>query len=84
MRTLRNEVRWLLGLSLAMAVAGCNDRLSAFGGNNNTAPGNMTGTPGNTYALTTTGRIISFDRASPTITTAYNVTGLASGDRHRQ
>ena len=80
MRTLRNEVRWLLGLSLAMAVAGCNDRLSAFGGNNNTAPGNMMGTPGNTYALTTTGRIISFDRASPTITTAYNVTGLASGD----
>jgi hypothetical protein len=80
MRTLRNEVRWLLGLSLAALLAGCDDdRLSAFGGNN-TAPGNMSGTPGNTYALTTTGRIISFDRASPAISTAYNVTGLQSGE----
>ena len=80
MRTLRNEVRWLLGLSMVALVAGCNDRLNAFGGGNNTAPGNMTGTPGNTFALTSTGRIISFDRAAPTITTAYNVTGLQSGD----
>ena len=79
MRTLRNEVRWLLGLSLAALLAGCNDRLNAFGGNN-TAPGNMTGTPGNTFALTSTGRILSFDRASPAIATAYNVTGLQSGD----
>jgi hypothetical protein len=79
MRTLRNEVRWLLGLSLAAMVAGCNDRLDAFGGNP-AAPGNMTGTPGNTYALTTTGRIISFDRAAPAITTAFTVTGLLSAE----
>jgi len=80
MRTLRNEVRWLLGLSLAALVAGCNDRLDAFGGNNTPVPGNMPGTPGNTVALTSTGRIISFDRASPTITQAFNVTGLRSGE----
>jgi trimeric autotransporter adhesin len=80
MRTLRNEVRWLLGLSLVALVAGCNDRLNAFGGGSNTAPGTVTGTPGNTYALTSTGRILSFDRASPMISTAFNITGLRSGD----
>lgn len=79
MRTLRNEVRWLLGLSLAALAAGCSDGLDAFGGNNMT-PGNMNGTPGNTFALTSTGRLVSFDRASPTITSAFNITGLQSGE----
>ena len=77
MRTLRNEVRWLLGLSLAALVAGCNDRLNAF--NNNPSQG-MNGTNGDTYALTSAGRLVSFNRASPTITTAMAVTGLQSGE----
>jgi hypothetical protein len=79
MRTLRNEVRWLLGLSLAALTAGCNDGVNAFGGNNMT-PGNMNATPGNTYALTSAGRLVSFDRASPAIASAFNVTGLQSGE----
>jgi hypothetical protein len=81
MRTLRFEVRWLLGLSVAAAMlAGCDDGINAFGGNNNTPPGNMTGTPGNTFAMTTTGRLISFNRASPAIATAMTVTGLQNGE----
>jgi hypothetical protein len=79
MRTLRFEVRWLLGLGLAAMAAGCDDNLNAFGGNN-TPPGQVTGTPGNTYALTSTGRLITFDRASPMIATAMAVTGLQSGE----
>jgi hypothetical protein len=80
MRTLRNEVRWLLGLSLAAAMlAGCHDdRLNTFGGN--PSPGNMNGTPGNTFALTSAGRLVSFDRASPMMASAFNVTGLQSGE----
>ena len=78
MRTLRNEVRWLLGLSVAALVAGCNDdRLNAFGGNNNGSPGNMNG---NTYAVTSAGRLLSFDRASAGAVGAVNVTGLQSGE----
>ncbi len=79
MRTLRIEVRWLLGLSLAAMIAGCDDNLNAFGGNT-TPPGTMPGTPGNAFGLTSAGRLISFDRASPTLATAMNVTGLQSGE----
>ena len=79
MRTLRFEVRWLLGLGLAAMTVGCDDNLDAFGGNNMT-PGQVTGTPGNTYALTSTGRLITFDRASPTLATAMTVTGLQNGE----
>jgi hypothetical protein len=79
MRTLRNEVRWLLGISLAAMVAGCNDRLDAFGGNN-PSPGTMNPVSGNTIALTSNGRLVSFDRASPTIATGVNVSGLQSGE----
>ena len=78
MRTLRFE--WLLGVGLAATAAGCDDNLNAFGGNNNTPAGQVTGTPGNTYALTSTGRLITFDRASPMLATAMNVTGLQSGE----
>ncbi len=56
---------------------------NAFGGN--PSPG-MNGTPGNTLALTSAGRLVSFDRASPMMATAFNVTGLQSGedtDGHR-
>ncbi|MEJ1966913.1 MAG: DUF4394 domain-containing protein [Gammaproteobacteria bacterium] len=80
MRTLRFEVRMLLGLGLVAMAAGCDDNLNAFGGNNTPPPGSVTGPPGNTYALTSTGRLITFDRASPTLKTAMNVTGLQSGE----
>src|SRR4051812_19344526 len=79
MRTLRIEVRWLLGLSLAAMVVGCDDRLNAFGGSTAT-PGTMTGTPGNTFALTSAGRLVTFDRAAPSIGTAMTVSGLQSGE----
>src|SRR5690349_14940607 len=79
MRTLRFDVLWLLGLSLAVLAAGCDDDLNAFG-NNNTPPGNVTGPAGNTFALTTTGRLISFDRASPTLKNATQITGLMSSE----
>lgn len=78
MRTLRNEVRWLLGLSLAALVAGCNDRLNSFGGNN-PAPG-MNGTAGSIYALTSTGRLVTFNSTSPAVATAMSITGLQSGE----
>jgi hypothetical protein len=80
MRTLRNEVRLLLGLSLAaVLLAGCDDDLNVFGGTT-PPPGNVTGTPGNTFGLTTSGRLITFNRASPALATAVNITGLGSGD----
>jgi trimeric autotransporter adhesin len=79
MRTVRFEIRWLLSLSVAAMLAGCDDgRFSAFGGN--APPGNMTGTPGNTFALTTTGRLLTFDRATPTTSTAVAITGLQNGE----
>lgn len=81
MRTLRIEIRWLLGLSVAAMLAGCDDgRFNAFGGNNMAPPGNMNGTPGNVLALTTGGRIVTFDRASPSTATAVAVTGLQGGE----
>jgi len=75
MRTLRLEVRLLLGLSLAAMLAGCDNDLDVFGGNN-PPPGNVTGTPGNTFGLTTSGRLITFNRASPALATAATITGL--------
>jgi len=75
MRTLRKEVRLLLGLSLAAMLAGCDDDLNAFGPTN-PPPGNVTGTPGNTFGLTTSGRLITFNRASPSLGTAMTITGL--------
>jgi len=79
MSRLRIEVRWLLSLAVAATLAGCDDgRLRAFNGNN--PPGGMTGTPGNTFALTTNGRLITFDRASPATSTSTAITGLQGGE----
>jgi hypothetical protein len=78
MRTLRIGIRWLLSVSAAAMLAGCGDgRLNAFGGS--AAPG-MGGTPGNTFALTTGGRLIAFDRASPATMSAVAITGLQTGE----
>jgi hypothetical protein len=79
MRTLRNEVRWLLGLSLAALIAGC-DNDNVFGGNNNNPSNGMNPVSGNTYAYTSAGRLLTFDRANPAATSAVNVTGLQSGE----
>ena len=78
MRTLRFEVRWLLGLSVAALLAGCDDGDNAFGRSQNNPPGAVT--PGNTYALTTAGRLITFDRASPTLGNAFTISGLQAGE----
>jgi hypothetical protein len=77
MRTLRIEVRWLLGLSVAAMLAGCDDGNNAFRGPSNVTPG----TPGNTFALTTAGRLVTFDRASPTLgNNAFTISGLQAGE----
>jgi Domain of unknown function (DUF4394) len=82
MRTLRIELRLLTSLSLATLLAGC-DGYSAFGGNNgngNTPPPGMGVTSGDTFGLTSMGRLVTFDRASPSLDTAVNITGLQSGE----
>jgi hypothetical protein len=79
MRTLRIELGMLVGLSLATLVAGCDDDFSAFGGSAAPPPG-MGVTSGDTFGLTSSGRLVTFDRASPTLDTAVAITGLQSGE----
>jgi hypothetical protein len=84
MRTLRIELGLLMSLSLATLLVGCDD-YNVFGGNNdnnggNTPPPGMGVTSGDTFALTSTGRLVTFDRASPSLDTAAAITGLQSGE----
>ena len=80
MRTLRIELGLLAGLSLATLLAGC-DEFSAFGGNGSNAPAPGMGvTSGDTFGLTSNGRLVTFDRASPSLDTAVAITGLQSGE----
>ena len=65
----------------ALAIAGCSNNDDA------PAPAPMqpapapAPTPGDTFGLTSTGRLVTFDRASPSVDTALNITGLQSGER---
>jgi uncharacterized protein DUF4394 len=80
MRTLRIELGLLAGLSFATLLAGCDDFM-AFGGNgSNAPPPGMGVTSGDTFGLTSTGRLVTFDRASPSLDTAVAITGLQSGE----
>lgn len=80
MRTLRTGMGLLTTMSLATLIVGCDD-FNAFGGNNgNAPPPGMGVTSGDTFGLTSTGRLVTFDRASPSVDTALNITGLQSGE----
>jgi len=79
MHTLGMDGRRLTGLCAAiLLLAGCDNGAGLLG---NAPPGTSPGTaPGNTFAITSSGRLVSFDRAAPALATAVNVTGLASGE----
>src|SRR5262245_9576311 len=81
MRTLRIELGLLAGLSLATRLAGCEDFMTfgSTGRNSPPAPG-MGVTSGDTFGLTSNGRLVTFDRAAPSLDTAVAITGLQSGE----
>jgi trimeric autotransporter adhesin len=79
MRTRRNRVGVLVGLGVAAALAGCDDGSIFRNGNGNTPPpGNLTS--GNVLGITSAGRLVTFDRASPTVSTAVTISGLQNGE----
>lgn len=74
------RARALLYLMVAAALMGCG----GGGGGNDTAapppapPAGMT--PGDTFAITSANRLVSFNRASPSTGSVANITGLRSGE----
>src|SRR5262245_31721726 len=80
MRTLRIELGLLAGVSLATLLAGCDDFMAFGGRGTNTPPPGMGVTSGDTFGLTSNGRLVTFDRAAPSLDTAVAITGLQSGE----
>jgi predicted small lipoprotein YifL len=71
----RFTIRALVASILAASVAAC-------GGANDDGPLVLppAPTPGDTYALTTSNRLVTFNRDSPTLRTAVAITGLQAGE----
>jgi len=81
MRTRSSELGLLIGLAVAAALAGCDDDIFRSSNNNNGVPppsGNVTS--GDVFGVTSAGRLVTFNRASPTLSTAVGITGLQSGE----
>jgi hypothetical protein len=81
MRTRSSEVSLLVGLLLATALAGCDNIFSDDDDNNNgVPPPGMGVTSGDVFAVTSSNRLVTFNRAAPALSTAVNITGLQSGE----
>lgn len=71
--------RTVLATASALAIA---STLAACGGSDHDDNGERFGTPGNAVALTTLGRIVSFDLTTPgTLLSNHTIGGLAGGER---
>src|SRR4051812_21002679 len=76
MRTRSSEVILLVGLLMATALAGCGDD-----DNDNGVPAPGTGvTSGDVLAVTSNNRLVTFNRATPALSTAVAITGLQMGE----
>jgi uncharacterized protein DUF4394 len=81
MRTRSSELGLLIGLLMAAAVlAGCDDIFSNDDDNNGPPPPSGNVTSGDVFGITSSGRLVTFNRAAPTLSTAVGVTGLQSGE----
>ena len=66
----------------ALAIAGCSNN-----DDNTPAPAPMqpapapAPTPGDTFGLTSANRLVTFNRAAPSVRTAVAITGLQSGEQ---
>jgi hypothetical protein len=83
MRTRSSELGLLVGLLLAAGgLAGCDDDIFSSNNNrNNGVPPPSNGVmSGDVFGVTSTGRLVTFNRSSPALSTAVNITGLQSGE----
>ncbi|MEP7246035.1 MAG: DUF4394 domain-containing protein [Gammaproteobacteria bacterium] len=78
MRMRRIESGLVTGLCLAAVLAGCGGDNNTIAGGMNPPPG-MT-TPGDLFGLSSTGRLLTFNRAAPALATGVAITGLATGE----
>ena len=79
MRTRSSELGLLIGLAVAAALAGCDDDIFSSSNRNNGVPppsGNVTS--GDVFGITSAGRLVTFNRAAPALSTAVAITGLQS------
>jgi hypothetical protein len=79
MRTRRSEIGLLIGLLLAAGLAGCDDD-DNNGAFNGVPPPSGGVTSGDVFAVTSAGRLVTFNRAAPALSTAVAITGLMSGE----
>ena len=80
MRTRSSNLGLLIGLALAAAVAGCDDDDVFQNNNGGVPPPSNNVTSGDVFGVTSAGRLVTFNRASPALSTAVGVTGLQSGE----
>src|SRR5689334_22616319 len=81
MRTRSSELGLLIGALIAATVlAGCDDIFRNDNDNNGPPPPSGSVTSGDVFGITSAGRLVTFYRASPMLSTAVAVTGLQSGE----
>ena len=82
MRTRSSEIGLLVGLLMAVGLAGCDNIFS----NDNNKNGNGVPPPsgnamsGDVFGVTSANRLVTFNRAAPALSTAVAITGLMSGE----
>jgi len=77
MRAFRNGLRFTALISIAAGLGACSDGYGLFGV---PPPASPSSAPGDTLALTTNSRIVSFNKASPSLLSSQAITGLQAGE----